>query len=138
MTKATQAAAAVTTTAPIEYKPQSLHLVGPAMTVMSQAVVHIRQGYTLNTDAPLELFGGTGNMSIVLKLGDPELQFVQAAKTATDEAMQRQQAQMERDIEAAAAQLVADRERAAARAVMQAQIAAQEATLAALKAAAAA
>jgi len=139
MTQATtQAEPAVTTAIPAEQKPYTLELVGPIPSVLAQACAHIRNGYTLDTDAYMHLFGGNGNIALILKLGDPDLQFIQAAKVATQEALERQPAQHQRSIEEAAAQLVADRERAAARAVMEAQIAEHEATLKAMRAAAAA
>lgn len=139
MTKATiQAAEAVTTTVAPELKPQSLRLLGPVLQVLEQMAAHIRNGYTPDTELPVELFDGRGALGVYLRLGDPQPQFVQVAKAATEEAMMRQQAQHERDIIEAAEQLIADRERAAARAIIDAKIREQEATLAALKAAAAA
>lgn len=138
MSKTTQAAPAVTTNVPAEQKPQTLELVGPIPSVLAQMCAHVRSGFTLDMDAYMHLFGGNGNIALILKQGDPDLQFVAAAKVAAQEALERQQAQQERDLEERAAQLVADRERAAARAIIDAKIREQEATLAALRAAAAA
>jgi hypothetical protein len=138
MSKTTPAAPAVTTNVPAEQKPQTLELVGPIPSVLAQLCAHVRSGFTLDMDAYMHLFGGNGNIALILKQGDPDLQFVQAAKLAAQEALERQQAQHERDIEERAAQLVADRERAAARAAMEVQIAEHEATLKAMRAAAAA
>lgn len=139
MTKeTTQATPAVTTTVAPELKPQSIRLLGPVLQVLEQVAVHIRNGYVPDIELPVDLFGGSGNLGLYLKLGNPEARFVEAAKVATEEAMMRQQAQHERDIIQAAEQLIADRERAAARAAMEAQIAEHEATLKAMRAAAAA
>lgn len=137
-TSKTPAAPAVTTTVAPELKPQSLRLIGPVLQVLEQMAAHIRNGYTPDTDLPVDLFGGSGSFGLYLKLGDPQVQFIEAAKVATQEALVRQQAERQREIEDAAAQLVADRERAAARAVMEVQIAEHEATLKAMRAAAAA
>lgn len=139
MTKATTPPApAVTTTIAPELKPQSLRLIGPVLQVLEQMAAHIRSGYVPDIELPVDLFGGSGALGLYLKLGDPQAQFIEAAKVATQEALVRQQAERQREIEDAAAQLVADRERAAARAVMEVQIAEQEATLKAMRAAAAA
>ena len=126
---------AVTTTV-AEQQPQSLYVIGPVANALEQANAHIRAGYVFDTNAPVEFFGATGMMSFTLKLGHPTEHFIEAAKVATAEAMQAQEAQHQRDIERAAAELVAARDRAAAQAAIQAKVKAAEAELAALKAAA--
>jgi len=119
-------------------KPTSLYLIGITGNVLAQAAAHIRAGYTFDLNAPIDVFAAAGTLGFTLKLGDPEAQFVEAAKTATEEAYAIEQVQQARAIEEAAARLVADRDRAAVKAQLDAKIAEQEAALKALKAAAAA
>jgi hypothetical protein len=114
-------------------KPQALALTGPMMTVMHKMTALIRKGYMPLT---IEYFPASGHMHVTLEIGNPDPAFTEAAETDLAEAMQREEFQRQRDIEAAAEQLVKDRERAARKAEMDAKVSEAEAALAALKAAA--
>jgi len=136
---ATEAPAAATPTRTIHQpKPDTLKLIGPTVSTLAKAAVHIRSGYIFSPDYAPQVFGPAGMISATLVLGSPEQYAIDAAEQESAEAMALQESHRLRDIQEAAAQLVADNERAARKLEMDKQVAAAEAALAALKAAAAA
>lgn len=68
-------------------KPQVMTLVGPAPLVMAEVCVHIRNGYIVDTDAPIRWFDVAGSISFSLKLGSPNQESEHAAKVSTADAV---------------------------------------------------
>jgi acyl CoA:acetate/3-ketoacid CoA transferase alpha subunit len=116
-------------------KPNALTLVGPVHTTLHKLTALARKGYLATG---LELYPATGQMVVTMETGCPDAALAEAVEADMAEALAIQEAQRQRDIEAAAARLVEDRARAERKAEMAAKVAEAAATLAALQAAEAA
>jgi hypothetical protein len=82
-------------------KPFSIQLIGPAYPIFQELCAHVRNGYVVNKDAPVELFQN-GNAMIWLHLGNPDEVAIAQAKESTDLHVAKEEAQYRKDVEEAA------------------------------------
>lgn len=122
----------MTTTSAVQ-KPYTVHIHDYSAIALAQAAVHIRNGYVFDPSADPEFFPANGQIRISLVLGTPEQDAISAAAATTAQALEQQEAERERDIQAAARQMLEDADRAAKKAELDAQIAAQTKALRKLK-----
>lgn len=116
-------------------KPLMLAITDPIQTATHKMAALIREGYMPIT---IEMYPATGMMNVMLEIGSPLPELVDAANADIAVALERQEHQRTLDVEEAAKRLVAERERAERKAAIVAQVAEAAAKLAALQAAAAA
>jgi hypothetical protein len=122
----TAAQAAATT------KPFSIHLIGPALPIFQELCVHVRNGYVVSKDAPIELFQN-GNASIFLLLGNPDEVAIAQAKESAELSVAKEEAQYRKDVQDAAKRLVEQDKRDELKKRMDAEQAAHEKAVAKLK-----
>jgi len=115
--------------------PQTVRLFGPVHTMLAEMMAHSRFGYTLDMDAPLDLFGAAGTISMFLRLGSPAEGIMKAAHATVEAAVVAERAEYTRNVLEAARQLVIDDARKAKETELARARAAAEAELAALQAA---
>jgi hypothetical protein len=127
MTTETTAATAV---APA--KPFSLHLIGPAIPVFQELCVHVRNGYVVNKDAPLEIFNN-GNAQVFLHLGEPNEYAISQAKESTEHAARQEIVKYQADVEQAAKRLIEQERREALEKQVAEAVAASEKAIAKLR-----
>ncbi|WP_143745805.1 hypothetical protein [Massilia sp. KIM] len=97
-------------TAPVASKPFSISLIGPAVSIFNELCAHVRAGYIVNTDHPIEFFPN-GNLSLMLILGSPDDTALAQAKTSSEESAARELADYERRIKEEAKRLVEHQQR---------------------------
>jgi hypothetical protein len=141
MTKQTKPEAAILTTdlplvveavpvPTVQARPFSMVLTGTMLPTLHKLVAAARQGYIA---VDIQTFGHTGQISVTLELGNPDVSFVEAVHADMADAVERERIQNEKAIEDAAIRLIAERERTAKQAAIAAEIADAEKTLRALK-----
>ena len=64
-------------------KPFSINLIGPAVPLMQEVCQHVRNGYVVNRDYPMDFYQN-GNISLMLHLGNPDEVAIADAKTSTE------------------------------------------------------
>lgn len=64
-------------------KPFSINLIGPAVPIMQEVCQHVRSGYVVNKDYPMDFYQN-GNISLMLHLGNPDEVAISDAKTSTE------------------------------------------------------
>ena len=122
--------------AAVAARPHTIRFTEPTHVAFAIAAVHIRNGYRFSADIAPEVYPSQGQSSIVLELGHPDQHAVAAAEATTALAVERQQAEFERQVEAAARQMVEDAARKAKQEQLAAEIAESKKALRALEAAA--
>lgn len=95
----------------VQTKPFSIQLIGPAYPIFQELCVHIRNGYVINKDAPVEIFQA-GNAMISLILGNPDEIAIAQARESEDHSVAMQEAQYRRDVESAAKRQIEQSKRA--------------------------
>lgn len=115
-------------------KPYTIQIIGPTITALAQAAVHIRNGYVFCPHSHVDIFGPTGQIGFTLVLGTPEQHAIEAAAATTDEAVKRERYEYEQKVQAAARQMIEDAARAEKQAKITAEIAEQQKALRQLEA----
>jgi len=82
-------------------KPFSIELIGPAVSIMQEVCAHVRNGYVVSRDYPMNLFPN-GNLSLMVHLGEPDKLAFTKAQESTDISLQQEEARYRRDVEEAA------------------------------------
>lgn len=86
-------------------KPFSIQLIGPSYPIFQELCAHVRNGYVVNKDAPVEMFPN-GNTMIWLHLGNPDEVAIAQAKESNDLHVAKEEAAYRKDVEEAAKRLV--------------------------------
>lgn len=118
----------------LQPQPRVITLIGNTISIMQQVTVLARAGYFPDPNMPVEFFGPSGTMQIILLPGTPDAHYANAAAVALEEAAQREQAQWDRAVEEAAKRQIEAAVRVEIEAKRAALIAEQRAALAALEA----
>lgn len=82
-------------------RPFSIELIGPAVSIMQQVCAHVREGYVVNKDYPIQ-FHNNGNLSLMVNLGDPDQLAYKKAQESTEISIRQEEARYRRDVEEAA------------------------------------
>lgn len=82
-------------------KPVSLTLIGPGHTIFQELAVHIRDGFIVHPDYPVEVFPN-GNVSIMCVLGNPTQAHIDMARASNELAVAQQEAEFKKAVEAEA------------------------------------
>jgi len=85
-------------------KPVSLTLMGPGHVIFQELAVHIRDGYVIHADYPVEIFPN-GNVSIILVQGNPTQFAIDKARESNELAVAQQEAEFKRAVAAEAKRL---------------------------------
>lgn len=89
-------------------KPFALKLSGNSHRVFQEVCTHIRAGYTINSDVPVEIMPATGHAVVHLILGEP-LQFAaEAAQQTINDALALEAVEFNRQVKAEAARMIAE------------------------------
>jgi hypothetical protein len=122
------------TTAPVAApaKPFSIQLLGPTYPIFQELCAHIRNGYVINKDAPIDLFPN-GNAAISLILGDPDELAIARAKESSDFSVAQEEQRYRKDVEQAAKRLIEDEKRNALEQQVKEAVAANEKAIAKLR-----
>jgi hypothetical protein len=118
-------------------KPKEVELIGLIHSVLSEASVLIRLGFRFCPVRTPEIYGVSGNMSVVLVQGNPEQGYVDNAFKAMDAALSFESyKKLDEEARAATVEKVMAEQAAkeAARAVIEAQISSQQESLRQLQA----
>lgn len=91
-------------------KPFSIELIGPSYPLFQELCAHVRNGYVINRDAPVQLFQN-GNAMISLHLGNPDETAIARAKESTELSQKREEAKYRKDVEEAAKRLIETQKR---------------------------
>ena len=89
-------------------KPFSLTVSGNSSRAMQELCAHVRAGYVVNADIPVEIAAATGFTVAHLILGNP-LEYAEAdAQQTINDALALEQVEFERRVKAEAARMVAE------------------------------
>lgn len=126
----------IVTPAPeIAVKPQTIQLSGNISAVMAQAAALIRLGYCPVPGLPIPFYSGdTGNMSLMLEFGTPDMYSIEQAKQSMADAAAAETSRYTTDVRRAAEVLVAKEKAAAQEAAKAKAIADHHVALAKLEA----
>jgi membrane-bound ClpP family serine protease len=123
----------MSTSAPVvAAKPFSIQLIGPAYPLFQELCVHVRNGYVINRDAPVELFQN-GNAMLSLILGNPDEIAISQAKESTAHSVAQEESRYLKDVEEAAKRYVEQEKREALEKQVADAIAASEKAIAKLR-----
>lgn len=86
-------------------KPFSLNLIGPGVSVFQELCAHVRSGYVVNKDYPVDFYQN-GNVSLMLILGNPDEIATAQAKESVELRIAQEQADYERRVKEEAKRLV--------------------------------
>ncbi|MYM65413.1 hypothetical protein GTP45_01020 [Pseudoduganella sp. FT55W] len=114
-------------------KPYAINLHDYPGTVLAEAAVHMRNGYICSPDISPQFFSTNGQIAVTLVLGSPDQETIDRANKTTGHALELQEIDRQREVEAAARKMMADMQRAEAKAKLDAQIADQTNALRRLK-----
>ncbi|MFC3459712.1 hypothetical protein [Massilia haematophila] len=114
-------------------QPKVISLVGPSYRILAQVVALARQGFTFDSNVPVNLFPATGQIDLTMVLGDPEKADVDEAAKLMADAFELERYTAEQLEKAAASQRAEEVARVAKQAEIAAQIAEAEKVVRALK-----
>lgn len=92
-------------------KPTSLTLMGPGHSIFQQLCVHVRDGFIVHPDYPVEFFQN-GNVSIMLIAGNPTQAAINMARESNELAVAQQEADFQKAVQAEARRLAEEAKRA--------------------------
>lgn len=121
-------------TAAAQAQPRSIVLIGTANSVLQEATILIRQGYTPSEEYLIEVFPHSGTIQMYLIPGTPDQFYIDAAAKTTAVAAEREHAAYMVDVEKAAARQIETAKRAETQAQIDALVAKQAEELKALQA----
>lgn len=113
-------------------RPFSIELIGPAVSIMQQVCAHVRDGYVVNKDYPIQFYQN-GNLSLMVNLGEPDKLAYRKAQESSEASIARENAEYERRVKDEAKRLVEQQAREALEKSVAEAVAAHEKQIAKLK-----